>query len=566
MIEAAGQDGEEVARLRALVAEQAAALTAARAEATAAKAGLLAKSLEIEKLKVQIARLRRMQFGRSSEKLAQEIDQLELRLEELEMAQEMAQVPSLDAALAETTPAAASSKPKPTRRPLPEHLPRAEIVHTPPQVADAACACASCGSRGAWRKVSEDVREVLEYVPGRFEVIRHVRPAFSCRACESMAQAPMPSLPIERGLAGPSLIAHVLISKYCDHLPLYRQSEIFARDGVEIERSVMAGWIARAAELVSPLVEAIGAYVMKAERLHADDTPVPVLAPGSGRTKTGRLWVYLRDERPHGGHDPPAVLYRYTPDRKGERPREHLKGFAGFLQADGYAGFNELYVTGPDRAAAATEVACWAHARRNFHDVHAATGSPLALEAMTRIGKLFEIERLVHGQPPEDRRKARQELARPVMADLAVFLERSLAEISGKSDLARAIRYARSRWTALTRYLDGGTLDISNNAAERAIRPLKLGAKNWLFAGSDIGGVRAAAIYTLIETARLNGLDPAAYLRNILAAIADHPINRIGELLPWNRSADAQKANARQAGIRPVAAGAQALASAARPA
>ena len=526
MIKPAGQDGEEVARLRALVAEQAAALKMAQAEAAAAKAGLVAKSLEIEKLKVQIARLRRMQFGRSSEKLGQEIEQLELRLEELEMAEALA--------VAMDAPGASlSSRPKPTRRPLPDHLPRVEVLHEPDGVSGPACACPSCGSLSAWRKVGEDVREVLEYVPGRFEVIRHVRPAFSCRACESMAQAPMPSLPVERGMAGPGLIAQVLIQKYCDHLPLYRQAEIFAREGVEIERSVMAGWVARAAELVAPLVEAVGAHVMAAERLHADDTPVPVLAPGLGRTRTGRLWVYLRDERPHGGLDPPAVLYRYTPDRKGERPREHLKGFAGYLHADGYAGFGELYATGQKRPVAATEVACWAHVRRNFHDYHAGTGSSLALEALTRIGKLFEVERLIHGQPPEARRKARQDLALPIMAELAVFLDRSLAEVSGKSDLAKAIRYARSRWAALTRYLDDGTLAISNNAAERAIRPLKLGAKNWLFAGSDAGGERAAAIYTLVETAKLNGRDPAAYLRTVIARIADHPINKIADLLPW---------------------------------
>lgn len=536
MIEAAGQEGDEVLRLRAVVAEQTAALKAAQAEAAAAKAGLLAKSLEIEKLKVQIARLRRMQFGRSSEKLAREIDQLELRLEELEVAAAAnAPASDIDADHAGSIPA----RPKPVRRPLPEHLPRAEIVHTPPVVMDAACACPSCGSTGQWRKVGEDVREVLEYVPGRFEVIRHVRPAFSCRGCESMTQAPMPSLPIERGLAGPGLIAHVLVSKYCDHLPLYRQAAIFARDGVEIERSVMAGWVAKAADLVFPLVEAIGAHVMKAERLHADDTPVPVLAPGLGRTRTGRLWVYLRDERPHGGQDPPAVLYRYTPDRKGEHPREHLRAFAGFLQADGYAGFSELYVTSATRSAAATEVACWAHVRRNFHDYHVGTNSPIALEAMTRIGRLFEIERLIHGQGPDDRRTARQDLAQPIMADLAAFLDRSLAEISGKSDLGKAIRYARARWAALTRYLEDGRLEISNNAAERAIRPLKLGAKNYLFAGSDAGGERAAAVYTLVETAKLNGLDPAAYLRDILSVVADHPINRIGDLLPWNRSADA---------------------------
>lgn len=558
MIDAAEHEGDEVRRLRALVAEQAAALKAAQAEATAAKAGLVAKSLEIEKLKVQIAKLRRMQFGRSSEKLAHAIDQLELRLEELEMEEALNA-----AAAAEPTLPAASARSRPTRRPLPEHLPRIEIVHAP-SVATEGCACPSCGGVAAWRKVGEDVREVLEYVPGRFEVIRHVRPAFSCRRCESMAQAPMPSLPIERAMAGPGLLAQVLIAKYCDHLPLYRQSGIFAREGVEIERSVMAGWVARAAELVAPLVDAIDAHVMKARRLHADDTPVPVLAPGSGRTKTGRLWVYLRDERPHGGQDPPAVIYRYTPDRKGERPREHLKRFAGFLQADGYAGFNELYATGPERAAAATEVACWAHVRRNFHNYHAGTGSPIALEAMTRIGKLFEIERLIHGQPPDDRRRARQELALPLMTELAAFLDGSLADISGKSDLAKAIRYARSRWTALTRYLDDGRLEISNNAAERAIRPLKLGAKNYLFAGSDAGGERAAAVYTLVETAKLNGLDPAAYLRDILSRIADHPINRIGELLPWNRRTDAKEADAQEVDTRPVAHGEEALGGAPR--
>jgi transposase len=279
MIEAAGQDSDEVARLRALVAAQAAALKTAQAEAAAAKAGLLVKSLEIEKLKIQIARLRRMQFGRSSEKLSHEIEQLELRLEELEMVEA-----ANNAAIDEIAPAAdaATAKPKATRRPLPEHLPRIEIVHTPAIVNDPACACPSCGTAGKWRKVDEDVREVLEYVPGRFEVIRHVRPAFSCRTCESMAQAPMPSMPIERGMAGPGLIAQVLVGKYCDHLPLYRQAEIFAREGVEIERSVMAGWVAKAAELVAPLVEAVGAHVMRAERLHADDTPVPVLAPGLG--------------------------------------------------------------------------------------------------------------------------------------------------------------------------------------------------------------------------------------------------------------------------------------------
>jgi transposase len=504
-------------------ADFAAELGAREAELAAAKAGLVAKTLEIEKLKLQIARLRRAQFGRSSEKIARKIEQLELMLEDLE-AETSVPVAS-GTSLAADVEQSSSSK-RSGRKPLADHLPRQEVVHEP------SCTCPSCG--GEMRKVGEDVTEVLDYVPGHFEVIKHIRPAFSCRRCESMVQMPMPSLPIERGQPGAGLLAHIVVGKYCDHLPLYRQSGIYAREGVELDRATLADWVGKMAALVSPLVEAVAQHVMTAEKLHADDTPVPVLAPGTGKTKTGRLWVYLRDERPYGGGAPPAVVYRYSPDRKGEHPRAQLANFRGFLQADGYSGFGPLYETANGQSATVTEVACWAHVRRKFYDIHVATNAPIAGDALARIGQLFDIERAAMGRSPQQRVHIRQSSARPVIDDLAAFFDASLAMISGKSELAGAIRYARSRWSALTRYLDDGRLEISNNAAERAIRPLALGRKNYLFAGSDAGGERAAAAYTLIETAKLNGLDPEAYLRDVLGRIADHHINRIDELLPWN--------------------------------
>jgi transposase len=518
----------DIVALHEIILAQAAEAEARAAELAAAKAGLLAKALEVEQLKLQIARLRRLQFGRSSEKIERTIEQLELRLEELETA---APVASDDASLADGEQLAVEPSPPPERktsrrRALPSHLPAREVVHEP------SCTCPACG--GEMRKVGEDVSEILDYIPGHFEIIRHIRPAFSCRRCETMVQREMPSLPIERGQAGAGLLAHILVSKYCDHLPLYRQSGIYAREGVELDRATMAAWVGKVTALASPLVEAVADHVMAAEKLHVDDTPVPVLAPGTGKTKTGRLWVYLRDERPFGGRAPPAVVYRYSPDRKAEHPRAQLADFHGFLQADGYSGFAALYEAANREPARVSEVACWAHVRRNFYDIHVATNAPIAGEALQRIGQLFDIERAAMGRPPEQRRLLRHSSARPMMDGLAAFLDASLAQISGRSELAKAIRYARSRWTALTRYLDDGTLEISNNAAERAIRPLALGRKNYLFAGSDAGGERAAAAYTLVETAKLNGLDPEAYLRAVIGRIADHPINRIAELLPWN--------------------------------
>jgi len=513
--------------LRGMIVTQAAnfaaELGARETELATAKAGLLAKTLEIEKLKLHIARLRRAQFGRSSEKIARTLEQLELMLEDLEAD---TSVPAASATSLAADVEQSSSSKRSGRKPLAEHLPRQEVVHEP------SCTCPSCG--GEMRKVGEDVTEVLDYVPGHFEVIKHIRPAFSCRRCESMVQMPMPSLPIERGQPGAGLLAHVVVGKYCDHLPLYRQSGIYAREGVELDRATLADWVGKTAALVSPLVEAVAQHVMAAEKLHADDTPVPVLAPGTGKTKTGRLWVYLRDERPYGGEAPPAVVYRYSPDRKGEHPRAQLARFRGFLQADGYSGFGRLYETSNGAPATVTEVACWAHVRRKFYDIHVATNAPIAGDALARIGQLFDIERAAMGRSPQVRARIRQSAARPVIDDLAAFFDASLAMISGKSELAGAIRYARSRWSALMRYLEDGRLEISNNAAERAIRPLALGRKNYLFAGSDAGGERAATAYTLIETAKLNGLDPEAYLRDVLGRIADHHINRIGELLPWN--------------------------------
>jgi transposase len=474
--------------------------------------------LMLEKLKLQIARYKRDKFGASSERLAQ-LGQLELLVEELETGR--AEMEALVPAAVADSPA---SLRKPVRKPLPEHLPRETVTH------QAACTCAGCG--GALRFIGEDVAEVLEIVPERFKVIRHVRPKFACASCRTITQAPAPSRPIARGLAGPNLIAHVLVSKYCDHLPLYRQSEIYERSGVELARSTLADIVGGAHRLVEPLVRALEQHVVSADKLHADDTPVPVLAPGNGKTKTARLWVYVRDERPMASTAPPAVWFQYSPDRKGSRPQEHLKRFSGVLQADGYAGFDALYETGR-----INEAACWAHARRKFFDLHTATGSPQAAEALKRIAELYEIEKAIRGRPPADRRRTRQEQAMPRLTELRHWMDSILAATAPKSELAKAIRYSLGRWPALLRYADDGRIEIDNNAAEREIRAVALGRKNWLFAGSDAGGERAAAMYSLIGSAKLNGIDAMTYLRFVLERIADHPVNRIEELLPWNVAA-----------------------------
>jgi len=486
------------------------------------EAELLEARLMVEKLKLQLARYKREKFGASSERMAQ-VTQLELIVEELETQQAR-----LDEASIPATPKAAGEAPdrkRPARKPLPDHLPRETVVHEPAQ--SRRCECEGCG--GLLRLLGEDVAEVLELVPARFKVVRHVRPKYSCAKCQTIVQAAAPGRPIARGLAGPGLLAHVVVAKFADHLPLYRQSAIYARDGIDLERSTLAGMVGGATALLEPLVGALERYVLSADKLHSDDTPVPVLAPGNGKTKTGRLWVYVRDERPMAGPAPPAVLFKYSPDRKGERPQGHLEEFTGILQADGYAGFDALYAGGR-----VSEAACWAHARRKYFDLHASTGSPLANEALVRIGELYAVERSIRGRPAEERRRVRQEQAAPRLAEMKLWMDRTLAAISSKSELAKAILYSAKRWAALTKYADDGRIEIDNNAAERELRAVALGRKNWLHAGSDVGGERAAAMYSLIGSAKLNGLDPELYLRHVLERIADYPINRIDDLLPWN--------------------------------
>lgn len=487
------------------------------------EAELYAKTLHIEKLKAQLALLRRARYGRSSEKLDHDIEQMELLIGDLEEGQAES-----DERTEAAKPELRKEKLQPVRKPLPEHLPRERVEH------EAACTCPACGSTRLTR-IGTDEREVLEYVPGYFKVIVHARPKMSCRDCETITQPPMPSLPIEKGMPGPGLLAHVLIAKYDDHLPLYRQNEIYAREGVDLDRATLASWVGKMAFHLAPLAEAIACHVRKGQTLHADDTPVPVLDPGRGKTKTGRLWVALRDERPWGSAIPPAVLYRYSPDRRGEQAEALLKDCRGFLHADAYAGFNELYRPDPlTGQARLIEVACWSHARRKLYDVHQATQSPAAHDLLERIGELFAIEVEIRGKPPQERQSVRTEQSVSLLAQMKTRFEDTLGKVSSKSTLAQAIRYSLTRWDALTRYTTDGRLDISNNAAERAIRPLAIGRKNWLFIGAESAGDRAAIMYTIIETAKLNGLDPEAYLRDIIARIADHPARRINELLPWN--------------------------------
>ena len=470
------------------------------------------RDILIEKLKHQLAGMRQHRFGSRSEAL----DQLALTLEDEEIAAS-AQEP----APADTDQPATPPKGKPKRKPLPGHLPRNETILSPGD------SCAECG--GNLKTLGEDVTEELEYIPGRFVVNRIIRPRMACTCCETFHQAALPWRPIERGRPGAGLLAHVMVSKYGDHVPLSRQSQIYNREGVDLDRSTMAGWIGKSTALLEPLADAIKKHVLKGQAIFADDTPVKLLAPGSGKTKTARLWAYVRDERPWAGEAHPAAWYQFSPDRKGVRPREHLAAYEGFMHADGYPGFNDLYRTGN-----VTEVACMAHIRRKFVDIHKAQGSAIAEEAIKRIAQLYGVEKDVRGQPPDVRVKARQSKSKPIFDDLETWLQAQLPKISGKSPLAKAIRYALKRMKKLRPWLDHGFLELDNNAAERSMRPIALGRKNYLFMGSEGGGKSAAIAYTLIETAKLNGVNPQAWLTDVLAKIAEHKINRIDELLPWN--------------------------------
>ncbi len=479
----------------------------------------------VEALKEEVIRLRRWRFGRSSESIdvsvAPELPLPGSALPASPAPVLEATVPTpIPKLMAVDTPRGARASRRPART-LPPELPRVILQHAP-----ASCHCPECGKQLS--RLGEDTSEQLDYVPGYFQVIRHVRPKLACKACARIVQAPAPMRPIERGLPTAGLLAQVIGAKYADHCPLYRQEGIYRRAGVELPRATLASWVAESAALLDPLVSALERYVMGAIKLHADDTPVPVLCPGKGRTRTGRLWAYVRDDRPSAGPDPPAVVYRYSPDRKAERPHAHLKAFSGILQADAYSGFAPLYADGRVR-----EAACWAHARRKYYDVYAVDRSPNAAEALVRIGELYEIEREIRGQPPAARAQVRRARAAPLLEALRTWLTSTYSALSAKSPLAGAVQYTLTRWMALTRYVDDGRIEIDNNAAERAIRALVLGRRNYLFAGSDAGGESAARLYSLVGTCRLHDIDPHLYLRHVLERIAEHPINRIDELLPW---------------------------------
>jgi transposase len=508
-------------------------LLAERATRLVMEAEAKARTLLIEQMKFIIAKLRHERFGQSSERGAL-LEQLELQLADLEEDASEAEAQAQAAAQA----AAASAKIKvesferlrPARRPLPAHLPRERVVHPAPS------ACPCCG--GALHKLGEDVTETLELIPRQWKVIQHVREKFSCRSCEAITQPPAPSHPIARGRAGPGLLAHILFSKYGLHLPLNRQSNTYAREGVELDVSTLADWVGAAAATLMPLILLIRTHVFAAERIHADDTTVPVLA--KGKTRTGRLWTYVRDDRPFAGPDPPAAVFFYSPDRGGAHPEQHLAGYAGLMQADAYAGFNKLYEAGR-KPGPIVEAACWAHARRKFFDLARLNKAPIAIEAVERIDALFAIEREINGASPQQRLLARNEHSRPLVVELETWLRQQRAKLSAKNETAKAIQYSLKLWGALTRFLDDGRLCMSNNAAERALRGIAVGRHNWTFAGSDNGGRRAAAIYTLIETAKLNDVDPQAWLADVLARLHDHPAKRIDELLPWNWQRERQQ-------------------------
>jgi transposase len=511
----------EIATLRALLAERDAVLAERDAE-------LRNAGFEIEKLKVQLAALRRDKYGRSSEKLAAEIGQIEMLIGDAE--EDAAQVAARTEAKTRAKGQPGQPRRPAIRKPLPEHLPRETVLHEPVF----ACRC-GCTDPKRLTKLGEDVTEVLEKIPARLKVIRHVRPRYACRACEAILQAPAPDLPVEKGRPGPGLLAHVLVSKYLDGLPLYRLSAILAREGVEIERQTLADWVGRGAWWLSRLAEAIGAYALRHGLIWTDDTPIAVLAPGRGRTREGRFWVYAIDPRPWQGQGPPAAFYRYSPDRKGERPREHLQGFEGWLHADGYTGYDALARPRGNKPPQVIHVACWAHARRKLFEVFEATKSPIAEEALQRIAALYAIEAEINGQTAQQRHAVRQARSKPLLQELHDWMLAQRRRLSAKSTLGKAMQYALNRWEALARYLEDGRLSIDNNLAERQLRGIALTRKNFLFLGSDAGGDRAAIIYTVAETAKLNGLDPEAYITAVLDRLAHgHTIDRLDDLLPWN--------------------------------
>jgi transposase len=521
-----------------------AALIAARAEAAAVGAELARaraataddRSL-IAYLKLEIEKLQRAVYGSRSERTARLLDQLELQLEEAEADATEDELAAEQAR--RSTLVKSFERKRPTRKPFPKHLPRERVVIPASKI------CPCCGSPKL-SKLGEDVTETLEVVPRQWKVIQTIRERFSCRECEMITQPPAPFHVTPRGFAGPNLLAMILFEKFGQHQPLNRQSERYAREGVDLSLSTLADQVGACALALRPLHALIEAHVLSAERLHGDDTTVPILA--KGKTETGRVWTYVRDDRPFGGKDPPAALYYASRDRSGEHPERHLKGFAGILQADAYGGYNRLYQ--PDRQPGPIVAAlCWSHGRRKFFELadiaanarrgrDASPISPIALEAVRRIDALFNIEREINGLPAEQRLVVRRLSSAPLVVALEEWLRAERAKLSRHNAVAKAIDYMLTRWPAFTRFLDDARICLTNNAAERALRGLALGRKSWLFAGSERGAERAAVMYTLIQTAKLNDVDPQAWLADTLSSIAETPQSRLSELLPWKWTID----------------------------
>jgi transposase len=526
---------DDVETLKRLLLARDAELARARAEASSAEA-------LISHLRLTIEKMRRELYGQRSERKAHLLDQMELELEELEAAaaEDKLAVEKAMAAAEETTAVRGFTRKKPARKPFPAHLPRERVIVPGPT------ACACCGSTRL-AKLGEDVTETLEVVPRQWKVVQYVREKFTCRACERISQVPAPFHVLPRGFAGASLLAMILFEKYGQHQPLNRQAERYAREGVSLSLSTLADQVGGCAVVLRPLYDLIRAHVFAAGRVHGDDTPVPVLA--KGKTATGRAWVYVRDDRPFGGHDPPAAVFFYSRDRTGDHPERHLQGYDGVLQADAYAGFNRLYEASR-RPAPLIEAACWAHARRKFFVLADITAkvrgklpvvAPLALEAVKRIDAIFDIEREINGRLAEERLVVRRTRVTPLVSGLETWMRAERARLSRHAEVAKAMDYMLKRWVAFTRLLDDGRICLTNNAAERELRGIALGRKSWLFAGSDRGGERAAVMYTLIRTARLNDIDPQAWLADVLARINDHIITDLAALLPWHWAADMER-------------------------
>ncbi len=538
---------DDVEALKALLV--AALQRADEAEARAANAVARESAIEavIAHLKLQIAKLRREQYGSSAERSRRLLEQMELQLEDLETDAGEDDL-AAEVAAAQTTSVAPFERKRPVRKPFPEHLPRERVVIPAP------CACPACGG-SRLSKLGEDVTETLEVIPRAWKVIQTVREKVSCRDCQTISQPPAPFHVVPRRWAGPSFLAMLLFEKYGQHQPLNRQAERFAREGVPLSVSTLADQVGAAAFALTLLYKRIEAHVLAAERLHGDDTTVPVMA--KGKTDVARLWVYVRDDAPFGGADPPAALFHYSRDRRGEHPQAHLASWSGIFQVDAYGGYGALYRDARNTGSV-LEAGCFAHARRKFFELADVEGTarkksrgertgmvyPIALEAVKRLDALFDIERAINGKPAAERRAVRQELSAPLMAELHMWLTGQRSMLSRNHDLAKAINYILRRWEAFTRFLDDGRVCISNNAAERALRCVPLGRKAWLFCGSDRGGQRAAILYTLIQTARLNNVDPQAWLADVLARLADHPVTRLDELLPWNWAPQIQVARA----------------------